>query len=203
MTPGFNFAVAGSRKFRPGLDFGVVALVLPVAITAMVLAEVAWNRSSGRGPIVLTQREATLYNGSGDRSMSALWLSWQQRSTPAWDSGAGRQRGFAALELRDDPRRAGASRLMVVDVAADAATLMRRYPDGRTHIITAAQIMVPAGQSIDAGWVVSVEPGSIHVPRDLGLPPRGPFEIELWYGANHEPWIGAIRPTPPNGPALR
>jgi hypothetical protein len=46
----------------------VPALALPVIVTSITLASVAWNRSGGREPIVLTERELRLRTASDDNS---------------------------------------------------------------------------------------------------------------------------------------
>ena len=217
----------------------LVALLLPVAFTATTLALVGWNRSAGRGPVVLSEQEIYVGYRSDDNTTARIGLAWQQpsRRPPIAAGGIREERiepelreGCAALELRetapaDDllpgigrggpgiagggPGFGGAvsgprSRLVVVDVDADALTLERRYPDGRTHIIAAAQVNVPRGQSFADGFVVSLEPQQIHVPRDMAaslplageygdLVGGGGFEIELWYGVRYEPWISAVR----------
>ena len=207
----------------------LVALLLPLAFTATTLALVAWNRSGGRGPILLTEREVYPAPRSDDNTVATLWLNWQSTALlrPVPRSPATRnpepvdrelRRGFAVMALREpetqrplppvvapgaaqggpaiDSRIAVAppSRLVVIDADSDAATLHRRYPDGRTHIITAATIAVPPGRPLAEGWVTSIEPQRIHVPRELALPRMGGgFELEVWYGLRYEPWISAIR----------
>jgi hypothetical protein len=179
-------------RVRPFL----VALLLPLAVTAATLAAVAWNRSAGRGPIVLSEREVRWTGGyANDNTTATLWLVWQPegRGRPS-SAPAELRRGYAALELRDEAER---SRLFVVDVAADGPALQRKYPDGRTHIITAATIAVPAGGTDDEGYVISVDPQRLHVPRELREPlTTGRFDVELWYGVRYEPWISAIRRRP-------
>jgi hypothetical protein len=217
----------------------LVALFLPLAFTAATLALVGWNRSAGRGPIVLTEQEIYVGYRSDDNTTARIGLAWQQpsRRPPIAAGGPAEERiepelreGFAALELRETapgndllpgiggggpgfggaagPGFGGAvsgprSRLVVVDVDADAATLERRYPDGRTHIIAAARVNVPPGGSFADGFVVSLEPQQIHVPREWAaqLPAfdptqgraAGDYEVELWYGVRYEPWISANR----------
>ena len=184
----------GGVKLRPF----VLALLLPLLITAATSAFVAWNRSGGRGPIVLTEREVQAPIVNADNTTTTLWLTWRSARRPRTIGSVTELRqGFAALELRDEPFTTKASRLVVVDIDRDAATLERRYPDGRTHIITAATIAVPADGSYEAGSVVSLEPQRIHVPREwAGQLARGGFDVELWYGVRYEPWITAIRQRP-------
>jgi hypothetical protein len=81
--------------------------------------------------------------------------------------------------------------------------LARRYPNARTHLISAGTIRVPAGAPYSDGIVLSLEPQRIHVPRELAaqLPRddlreervRQPFEVEIRYGLNDEPWATAVR----------
>jgi hypothetical protein len=61
-----------------------VPFVLPVLFAAAVLAASAVNGRSARGPIVLTEREATLSPRSADRSVAEVWLGWTE---PAGRSG--------------------------------------------------------------------------------------------------------------------
>jgi hypothetical protein len=185
-------------RLRPFL----AALLLPLVITAVTLAAVAWNRSGGRGPIVLTEREVHATTPGDDNTTASLWLSWQAPRQPrqARESGPRELRqGFAALELQDDARNVASgfspkgSRLVLVGVDRDAATLERRYPDGRTHIITAATLSMPEDGSYADAMVVNLEPPRIHLSAERAAVLRGMFEVELWYGLRYEPWITAIR----------
>lgn len=54
-----------------------LAFALPLVLTASALAQVAWNRSSSRGPIVLTEREIHVPRVSSDNSARRGWISWQ------------------------------------------------------------------------------------------------------------------------------
>jgi hypothetical protein len=60
-----------------------VAFLLPCVLTAAVLAGVAANRSGGRDPIVLTERELVSATVSDDNSASRAFLTWE---TPADDA---------------------------------------------------------------------------------------------------------------------
>jgi hypothetical protein len=215
----------------------VVALLLPLAVTLATLAAVAWNRSGGRGPIVLTEREVSVTAPTADNTTATLWLAWaSERHGATVTSRTQLRQGYAALTLKDDVApglgnvafgaggvasgpdgvasgRDGvasggggvasgfsrkASRLVAVDLDRDAAALARRYPDGRTHIITAATIAVPVDGSFEQGSVVTIEPQRVHVPRQwAGQLATGTFDVELWYGLRAEPWISAIRRRPP------
>ena len=181
-------------RLRPFL----VALLLPLAIAAVTLGSVAWNRSGGRGPIVLTERELRATTPGDDNTTASMWLQWEAPRQPR-DARSERElrQGFAALELRDDVAagfsRKGSSRLVLVDTDRDAAALERRYPDGRTHIITAATLSVPPNGSYTDAMVVSLDPGRIHLSAERAARLRGAFEVELWYGLRYEPWISAIR----------
>lgn len=57
-----------------------VALVMPVAFTAAVLGAVSWNRSAGRGPTFLTDRELWLNARSDDNSVTTMSIIWEQDS---------------------------------------------------------------------------------------------------------------------------
>jgi hypothetical protein len=175
----------------------VAALLLPLVITAATLALVAWNRSGGRGPIVLSDREVYTTLSNDEDTTATLWLTWK----PEGRGSAGEvtskpelRQGFAALALNESAPADRSSRLEVVDIDRDAATLERRYPDGRTHIISAATINVPADGAYEKGWVVSLEPMRLQVPREwAGQLAARSFDVELWYGLRYEPWISAIR----------
>jgi hypothetical protein len=177
-------------RLRPFL----AALLLPLAITAVTLGSVAWNRSAGRGPIVLTEREVHATTPGDDNTTASLWLEWQTPRQPR-EQHAERalRQGFVALALQEVPPRDRGSRLVLVDADRDAATLHRRYPDGRIHIIAAATLSVPPDGSYADAMVVSLEPQRIHLSAERAGTLRGAFEVELWYGLRYEPWISAIR----------
>jgi len=63
----------------------VIPFVLPAIFAAIVLAATAANGRSGRGPTMLTEREAGLTPRTRDRSIAEVWLGW---SEPAERSGA-------------------------------------------------------------------------------------------------------------------
>jgi hypothetical protein len=54
----------------------ILPAVLPLLVTAATLAGSAWNRSSGRGPTVLTDRELPLRNASDDNSGLSLSIEY-------------------------------------------------------------------------------------------------------------------------------
>ncbi len=81
--------------------------------------------------------------------------------------------------------------------------LAQRYPNARTHLISAGVVRVPAGAPYAEGIILSLEPPRIHVPRDLAaqLPRYEPregrvparFDVEVRYGRNDEPWVTGVR----------
>lgn len=192
-----------------------LALLLPLAVTAVTLASVARNRSGGREAMVLSEREVLAAPRSADDTVSAVWLAWHAHPMPILRAPADRtlpRQGFAALELdgpafralpfsREDDRER-ASRLVVVDADVDADVLAARYPDGRTHLITAATLRLVPGQPYSGALVVGIEPQRIHVPREWAaeLPrderrderARTPFDLEIRYGLAYEPWVTRI-----------
>ncbi len=196
----------------------IVALLVPVWVTGAMLASVSRNRSGGRDPIVLSEREVYVSPRNDDHTTATVWLTWHTPVVPdprrlQQDRRLPRQ-AFVALEL-DGPafralpierERERTSRLVVVDIAPDADTLARRYPNARTHLISAGTVRVPADAAYRDGIVVSLEPQRIHVPREWAalLPRYDPregrvtqrFEVEIRYGLNYEPWITAIRRQP-------
>jgi hypothetical protein len=178
---------------------GSIALIvlIPLLFTGAVLAEVAVNRRGDglREPIVLSERELSLAPHDDDNTAAMAWLMWSDRQRPLLDRRTVRKdlrrRVFVALAL--DPARAEGSRLVVVDVDADAAVLERRYPNGRTHLIT-------AGTARPDGIVVNLDPVRINVPREMAAElPRWratrdsrshpPFTMSLRYGRHWEPWV--------------
>ena len=50
------------------------AVLLPFVITGFTLAGVAWNRSGGRGPIELSDRELSLAYTTDENSARSLWI---------------------------------------------------------------------------------------------------------------------------------
>jgi hypothetical protein len=84
-------------------------------------------------------------------------------------------------------------------------TLTARYPDGRTHLITAATIAIQRRAPADAphalaGVIVGLSPSRITVPGTLAraLPnrrfdqPPSAFSVSIRYGRLHEPWVVAV-----------
>jgi hypothetical protein len=238
-----------------------VSLVLPVLFAAVVLAAAAVNGRSGRGPTIVTEREALLAFRSDDRPVAQIGLAWTE---PAGEHGAWltretlvalgfdlsveasdpraeshyrgqlTRRAFVAFELDGpawqavlsereqgeraagragrgvyDGLRAGASRLVPVAADRDAAVLAQRYPDPRTHLITAVTIRVfraevPDGRVYVGGTLLNVDPPRIRIPvehasklprRPIGKDGRRtPLTISLMYGSRWEPWVAAVGP---------
>jgi hypothetical protein len=55
----------------------ILPAVLPLLVTTVTLAGSAWNRSSGRAPMVLTDRELPLRYASADNSSQSVWIRHQ------------------------------------------------------------------------------------------------------------------------------
>lgn len=55
-----------------------LALALPVVFALTVLGSSAANGRTGRGPTVLSEREAILSPRTSDRSVAEVWLSWTE-----------------------------------------------------------------------------------------------------------------------------
>jgi hypothetical protein len=235
----------------------LLALLLPLVISGGALAGSAANRSSARGPTVLSEREAGAAFRTEDRTIGELWLAWSEPAGPpgAWlpvaelqalgfdtsidpsdpeaDVHYRRQlqrRAFVAFEL-DGPAYAAAaaaradavrgqppierepfplreSRLVPVAVMRDAAPLVERFPDPRTHLIVRASVgirrfQLSAGMPYVGGIVAAVEPRRIQVPPELAarLPLQDrsrrltPFSVSLMYGSRWEPWVTDLRPA--------
>jgi hypothetical protein len=186
-----------------------VLLAIPLLFTAVMLIEVGLNRRGDEGmrdPITLSERELYLQRSDGDNTSTTLGLSWRNSEGVALGEAFERElprRGFVALARVETATRVQPG-LVVVDVADDVETLERRYPDGRTHLITAA--------TIRRRYVVSLDPSQLHVPRALAaqlpaeasMPPRviddggerlevadvrRPFRVSVRYGRHWVPWV--------------
>jgi hypothetical protein len=229
----------------------IVPLALPLLVTASTLVAVTVNRSGGREPITLSEREVYLSPRNDDNTTAAVSLSWHSPPDMVWLDRARLARlgfdtsvdpaspdarehytrtlprqVFVAMELNgpafeqvmtaldrqrrlapggapDEYARTRMSRLVVVDADRDADVLAQRYPNARTHLITAATIGIwhigppsPAGIGTS---VSGVTPPRIQVPREWAgalpltnaretrTPP--PFAIDVRYGTRYEPWI--------------
>lgn len=186
----------------------IAALLIPVAVTAATLVSVSRNRATARAPITLTERELSPSWRSDDNSLTSVYLSWHSRPWPNLRREQWRalpRRGYVVLELDgpalqalDLPREADRdrlSRLVVVDADLDPRVLEQRYPDGRTHLITAATLRPVPGEPIGRSAVVNIQPQRLSVPRQwalhlAGRPSR--FSADVAYGATYEPWITRI-----------
>jgi hypothetical protein len=148
--PGFTPArlLSVGQGFSPA-RLVVLAFALPLVVTASTLAQVAWNRTVVRGPIVLTEREIHVSRASDDNSARRGWISWQQR-----------------VSERDWIRRDALASLgfdMSVDAAsADAA---RHY--GRMLPKQAWVAFELGGRAFDALRAEARERGSRLVPIDV------------------------------------
>jgi hypothetical protein len=112
------------------------------------------------------------------------------------------------------------SGLFVVDAAREVDRLRERYPDVQRHIICRGLVRLSFrerdrnGTSLSTprveGWVEGLRPGEVFVPlpynralgrlgrRDSDTPPDMPrneprFAVRVWWGANYEPWVDAVR----------
>jgi hypothetical protein len=194
----------------------IIALLLPIWITVATLASVSRNRSGGREPIALSERETFLRRGVADNTTATAGIAWQPSAAMAVRRNATRhrtvpRRAYVALELNGPAFRAlpiererdQTTRLVAIDIDRDAAVLEARYPNARTHLIAAAMVDVPAGASYAEGIVLNLDPQQVHVPPEFaaripGYEPHGgrairPFELEVRYGLNSEPWVTAVR----------
>ncbi len=100
------------------------------------------------------------------------------------------------------------SRLVAIDVAADAARLRQRYPNRKKYLIVRGlvrlhrwqkwdpQINAYSGPSRLRGDIQEILPGEIHVPlpfaEALAKRPKH-FTVGLAYGKNFEPWVISCR----------
>ena len=152
-----------------------VALALPVVFTVVVMINVQRNRSGGRAPMELTQREVSLGGGSDQNSGMTAWLTWSRDDargdrwlTPQQLEALGfdlprpiswptlrehaqlPRRAYIVLELRESqPTQSRLvptrSRLAPIDAGLDPDVLAARYPNGGTHLITAGVVALRAG----------------------------------------------------------
>lgn len=204
------------------------AVILPLLFTGVVFLEAQRNRRGARAAIELTERELLLTVGSEQNSGAAAWINWMTEQPPGqrWLSdqqlialgfdvsvavrgpGADRfyarqlqRRGYVVLLLSDRPSR---SRLVPVDAAPDKERLLADYPDGRTHLVTAATIGIrrtqfPGREPYLDGYLVNIDPRRIHIPTefrdrlgDAGRRGRM-FRLGLRYGSQLEPWVVDVR----------
>lgn len=98
------------------------------------------------------------------------------------------------------------SRLVPVDAARDAGVLAQRYPDPRSHLITAAVVRIalfalPRQAPYVGGVLADIDPRRIQVPSEFAalLPASGGFDaprtrytLSLVYGARWEPRVVAV-----------
>lgn len=170
---------------------------LPLAVSAIGLAASSFNRSGGREPITLSDRELSLIpRGEGRLAVVLQWSDGApairtERRQPL------HKRTYVALAI--DPADRG-SRLMKVGTHTDPEVLARRFPNGRTHLITAATM------SAD-GRVTGIDPRTIVLPASLvpaalavrpAAPRRRPpfdtpaFSVDIRYGRRFEPWVVGV-----------
>jgi hypothetical protein len=120
---------------------------------------------------------------------------------------AERQRDGVVAPTPDarDRLLATASRLVPVAIGPDAAALVARHPDPRTHLIAAAIVGIQRLDAVDGpayvgGMLLTVDPQRIQVPASLAvnLPRRRfdgelqPFSVGLMYGSRWEPWVVSV-----------
>lgn len=135
------------------------------------------------------------------------------------DSNPG-QREFAerakrAEEWRDAEWRS-ASRLFAIDAGLDAVALRARHPDRARHAIVAGTVRPswpnPGGKAPIYGFIEQIGAATLNVPlalraaipaaalehhRPAGTPDEPGFVAEVAFGQRLEPWIRALRATPP------
>jgi hypothetical protein len=206
--------------------FGI-AFALPVLFTSLVLIEVLRNRSGAGEGMELTEREVTLSGDTGENSgMTARvkwaadgesrqrWLSRQQLESLGFDfdespdTSAARgplrqlqRRAFIAFELRD---RLPGSQLVPIDASVDQDEMLAKYPNRRTHLVTAGLVglrrdLLPGQPGLVDGYVVSIDPRELHVPTEFAgrlrrSGARAPtFTMTVRVGSRLEPWIVDVR----------
>jgi hypothetical protein len=184
----------------------LLAVAVVLAANAWALIEVGLNRAGQPDAVVeLTEREAHLVRLGEENTGLALRLVWADlgnrldrvKLKELGFKPAGRQLPKEAFVVLDRQ----AERLAAIDVGRDAATLRRRYADGKRFIVT--RCMVRAGSNI--GDILQVLAPEIHVPlpysrvlAGLSPTPSGGeaklrFQVTLCYGRHYEPWISDCR----------
>jgi hypothetical protein len=168
-------------------------VALPLLMTSLAVVRMRVNRGGDRAPIVLTELEVTVGQRGSETAGRRIWLNWTTTPTQparAASRRALRRRTYAAFEL--DPAITGQSRLVLVEHHDDPEVLAQRYPDGRTHLITAATVD-------EAGHVMRIDPSGLVVPREIAskLPvPRNerrlPHLQALLRHAALRPELGAV-----------
>lgn len=143
---------------------------------------------------------------------------------PAWQRVRERGEADAAQQAAQNPTitpnrwwLSQATRLVAIDVGADADALRRTYTDASRYLITTARIgaypkSVPDSPTLMtlSGVVIAVMPSTINVPLPLsnrlrdaaalhsGDPPqswRPRYTVTLRYGRFLEPWVVAVEPN--------
>lgn len=192
----------------------VPAFVLPIALTAVTLAGVAWNRSGGTGDTVLSRRELSPSPTSEDNTSRSLrihhqpswrggedWLTLEKLAALGFDTtldpaspDADRRyhralprEVFVALEL-DGPAWQAWLREEARDVPAAAPR-----PDGY-RAATAGSRLVPVDAALDAAILEATYPD-----RRTHLITRGVIRLLLFAPATQRPTLsGAVERITPS-----
>jgi hypothetical protein len=135
------------------------------------------------------------------------WVAFEYDGE-AWRDVERRLALVAPPPRQPDMVRLSPSRLVPVDAAPDAETLIARYPSG--HLILRASIelgYVPPTRKgpLVYGWIRRLTPATVHVPRQFRevlatLPERGEaprYDVDLVVGRMGIPYIVAIRVREP------
>jgi hypothetical protein len=163
----------------------IPALVLPLAVTAASLSLVAWNRSSSRGPIQLSNEDVYLQTASSERTAVSAWLTWQS-DVPGRDGITRDELETLGFDLPADPPGA--------DSARDYWRSLPRQAWVAFELVDDAALARPGG---------SPRPRSHLVPIDAA---RTAGELLARYpdGSRYLVTAGIVRPTivsPPGGQA--
>jgi hypothetical protein len=237
--------VAGDRRDPPSAEIWLTERELPLAAreqeSSLLRLELAWSREGGADRAgadeallrglgfdcsVPAEREGAglFYDGQLPRAAwvaleyeGAAWRAWQQRERDAFAARAGTAGAPGETREAMESRLEHASRLFLVDAAADRSELLRRYPDRERVLLLPAhvepslrwnearQLRLVAVILWDGGGQVTVsrslrEPlaGLAERPRDGAgkpkeyLPPR--YRARLVLGRRDLPRLAAVEP---------
>ena len=198
-----------------------LGLVWTGSDTTATWLRIAWTQAPGHAEWASCGKLASLgfsCDAAAGRQSSRAAFVVLEYDGPAWQAYRRWLLQRADEAVKQNPRIprqdqaaiiAGHSRLMAVDVGADADDLRARYPDRRRYIITSGRVSVywstpPSSRErpVPAPAVAEITPDTINVPRpySLLLSPlkfgswpslqHGPrYDVTIRYGRFHEPWI--------------
>jgi hypothetical protein len=123
-------------------------------------------------------------------------------------SGTARQQWFeSARALTTGTVMLPASRLVVIDMGRDLASMLTAHPDSSRTLVLHGLVQPQPSVGADGVWVwrgglATLLPNTVHVPREMrdALTARRPpddqprYVVTLLIGRRGEPWIESVRP---------